>query len=128
MPITVCYLGNPDIGSIITGYIGSFLMAGAFLAIGCFFSALTKSQVISFILSVVACATLVYAGMSTTLDYLSTFMPAPMLDAVESASLQTHFESLQRGVLELKDILYFLLLIVGWIVGCGIVLDERKAG
>lgn len=128
MPMTVCYLGDPDIGSIITGYIGSFLMAGAFLAIGCFFSALTKSQVISFILSVVACATLVYAGMSTTLDYLSTFLPAFMLDVVESISLQTHFESLQRGVLEFKDLSYFIVLIAGWIVGCGVVLDERKAG
>jgi len=127
MPLTVCYLGNPDIGSIITGYIGSFLMAGAFLAIGCFFSALTKSQVISFILSVVACAALVYAGMPTTLDYLSTFLPSSMLDAVESISLQTHFESLQRGVLEFKDLSYFVLLIVGWVIGCGIVLDERKA-
>jgi ABC-2 type transport system permease protein len=127
MPITVCYLGDPDIGLIITGYVGSFLMAGGFLAIGCFFSALTKSQVISFILAVVACAVLVYAGMPTTLDYLSAFLPVGMLEAVESASLQTHFESIQRGVLEFKDLSYFVLLIVGWIAGCCIVLDERKA-
>jgi len=127
MPITVCYLGDPDIGLIVTGYLGSFLMAGGFLAIGCFFSALTKSQVIGFILAVVACAVLVYAGMPTTLDYLSAFLPVGMLEAVESASLQTHFESIQRGVLEFRDLSYFVLLIVGWIVGCCIVLDERKA-
>jgi ABC-2 type transport system permease protein len=127
MPITVCYLGDPDIGLIIAGYLGSFLMAGSFLAIGCFFSALTKSQVISFILAVVACAVLVFAGMPTTLNYLSTFLPEGMLEAIESASLQTHFESIQRGVLEFKDLSYFVLLIVGWIVGCCIVLEERKA-
>ena len=128
MPLTVAYLGSPDVGLIATGYLSSFLMAGSFLAIGCFFSALTKSQVISFILSVVACAVLVYSGMSTTLNYLSMFLPAGLLDAVESFSLQTHFESLQRGVLEFKDLSYFVLLIAGWMIGCGIVLDERKAG
>jgi ABC-2 type transport system permease protein len=120
-------LGNPDIGLIITGYVGSFLMAGGFLAIGCFFSALSKSQVISFILAVVACAILVYAGMPTTLNYLSTFLPAGMLRAVESVSFQAHFDSIQRGVLEFRDLSYFVLLIVGWIAGCCIVLDERKA-
>jgi ABC-2 type transport system permease protein len=127
MPVTVCVLGNPDIGLIITGYVGSFLMAGGFLAIGCFFSALSKSQVISFILAVVACAILVYAGMPTTLNYLSTFLPAGMLRAVESVSFQAHFDSIQRGVLEFRDLSYFVLLIVGWIAGCCIVLDERKA-
>jgi ABC-2 type transport system permease protein len=128
MPMTVAYLGSPDVGLIATGYLSSFLVAGSFLAIGCFFSALTKSQVISFILSVVACAVLVYSGMSTTLNYLSMFLPAGLLDAVESFSLQTHFESLQRGVLEFKDLSYFVLLIAGWMIGCSIVLDERKAG
>jgi len=128
MPITVCYLGEPDIGLMITGYLGSFLMAGGFLAVGCFFSALTKSQVISFILAVVTCAVLVYAGMSTTVNYLSTFLPGGMLKVVEGVSLQTHFESIQRGVLEFKDLSYFVLLIGGWVVGCCVVLDERKAG
>jgi ABC-2 type transport system permease protein len=125
--ITVCYLGNPDVGLIITGYLGSFFVAGAFLAVGCFFSAITKSQVISFVLSVVACAVLVFAGMPTTLSYLSTFLPAGLVSAVETMSLQIHFESIQRGVIEFKDISYFLFLIVGWIAACTIILDERKA-
>jgi ABC-2 type transport system permease protein len=128
MPITVCYLGDPDIGLIITGYLGSFLMAGGFLAIGCFFSALTKSQVISFILAVVACAILVSAGMPTTLNYLSTFLPAGLLEAIEAMSFQKHFESIQMGILQFQDLSYFVLMIVGWIVGCCIILDERKAG
>jgi ABC-2 type transport system permease protein len=127
MVITVCYLGDPDVGLIITGYIGSLLMAGGFLAIGCFFSAVSKNQVISFVLSVVACAVLVFAGMPTTLDFVSTFLPAGMVSAIEGMSFQTHFESIQRGVLKFRDISYFALLIVGWIAACGIVLDERKA-
>ena len=127
MVITVCYLGDPDIGIIFTGYLGSFLMAGGFLAIGCFFSAVSKNQVISFVLSVVACAVLVFAGMPTTMSYLSTFLPAGLTSAIESMSFQGHFESIQRGVVEFKDISYFLLLIVGWIAACTIVLEERKA-
>ncbi|HIJ53820.1 MAG TPA: ABC transporter permease [Planctomycetes bacterium] len=127
MPITVCYLGNPDIGLIITGYLGSLLMAGGFLAIGCFFSVVSKNQVISFVLSVVACAVLVLAGMPTTLNYLSTFLPAGLVSVIETMSFRTHFESLQKGVMEFKDISFFVLLIVGWIAASSIVLDERKA-
>ena len=127
MVITVCYLGNPDIGLIITGYIGSILMAGGFLAIGCFFSALSKNQVISFVLSVVACAVLVFAGMPTTLNYFSTFLPAGLVSAIGNMSFQAHFESIQRGVLKFQDLSYFILLIVGWIAACSIVLDDRKA-
>jgi ABC-2 type transport system permease protein len=127
MPLTVCYLGNPDIGLIVMGYLGSFLMAGSFLAIGSFFSALSKNQVISFILSVVACAILVYAGMPTTLDYLSGVLPVGLLSAIEQMSFLTHFESIQRGVLEFKDVSYFVVLIIGWMWACAIMLDERKA-
>lgn len=127
MPITVCYLGNPDIGLIVTGYLGSLLMAGGFLAIGCFFSVVSKNQVISFVLSVVACAVLVFAGRPTTLNYLSTFFPAGLVSAIENMSFQTHFESIQKGVLEFKDLSYFVFLIVGWLAASTIILDERKA-
>ena len=127
MVITVAYLGDPDGGLIVTGYLGSLLMAGGFLAIGCFFSALSKNQVISFVLSVVACAVLVFAGMPTTLNYISTFLPAGLVSAVEGMSFQTHFESMQKGVVKFGDLSYFILLIVGWIAACTIILDERKA-
>ncbi len=127
MVVTVSYLGDPDAAMIFTGYLGSFLTAGGFLAIGCFFSAVSKSQVISFVLSVVACAIFVFAGLPTTLNYLSTFLPAGLLSAIASMSLQTHFESLQKGVLEFKDLSYFVFLIVGWIAACIIILEERKA-
>ncbi|MFH1370303.1 MAG: ABC transporter permease [Planctomycetota bacterium] len=127
MVITVFYLGNPDIGLIVTGYLGSILMAGGFLAVGCFFSGLSKNQVIAFVLSVVACAVLVFAGMPTTMNYLSTFMPAGLVTAIEEMSFQTHFESIQKGVLGFRDVSYFLLLIVGWVAACAIILEERKA-
>jgi len=128
MVITVCYLGEPDIGLIITGYLGSLLMAGGFLAIGCFFSALSKNQVISFVLSVVACAIFVFVGYPTTSSYLATFLPAGLVSAIEGMSFQIHFESIQKGVLEFKDISYFVLLIAGWITASGIVLEQTKAG
>ena len=127
MPLTVCHLGNPDVGQILTGYLGCFLMAGGYLAIGCFFSAVSKNQVISFILAVVACAILLSVGLPTTLNYLSTFLPMGLVRAIESMSFQTHFDSIQRGVLEFSDLSYFVLLIFGWVWGCTIILEERKA-
>jgi ABC-2 type transport system permease protein len=128
MVITVFFLGNPDAGLIITGYLGTILMAGGFLALGCFFSALSKNQVISFVLSVVACAVLVFAGVPTTMNYLSTFLPTGLVTAVETMSLESHFESIQKGVLEFKDVSYFAILIIGWVAACTVVLEERKAG
>jgi ABC-2 type transport system permease protein len=127
MAITVAYLGDPDKGLIVTGYLGSFLMAGAFLAIGCFFSAVTKSQVIAGILAVVACLILLFAGMPTALNYAATFLPTGFVSIVKGISLQEHFESLQRGVLQFKDLAYFVLLIAGWVAACTVILDERKA-
>jgi ABC-2 type transport system permease protein len=128
MAITVCYLGKPDIGLILTGYLASILMAGGFLAVGCFFSAITNNQVVSFVLSVVACAILVFAGMPTTMNYLASFLPAGLVEAISTMSFQEHFDSMQRGVLEFKDVSYFVILIAGWIAACGVVLDERRAG
>lgn len=127
MPLTVAYLGNPDGGLIAAGYLASFLMAGAYLAVGCFFSALSKNQVISFILAVVGCAVLVSLGLSTTQNFLASFLPNGLVSALEGLSFQVHFDSMQRGVIEFADISYFVLLIVGWVGACGIMLQERKA-
>lgn len=127
MVITVCYLGDPDLGLITVGYLGSILMAGGFLAIGCFFSVLSKNQVISFVLAVVTCSVLVFAGMPTTLNYLSGFLPAGLVSAVEGMSFQIHFDSIQRGVLEFKDLSYFVLMMIGWIIASTVILEERKA-
>lgn len=127
MVITVYYLGRPDTGMIIAGYLSSILMAGAFLAVGCFFSGVSKNQVISFVLSVVACAVLVAAGLPTTMNYIATFAPMGLVNSIEKMSLQTHFESMQKGVLSFADVSYFVLLIAGWILANAIVLEERKA-
>lgn len=127
MPLTVIYLGSPDIGVIVAGYLGAFLMAGAFLAVGCFFSALTRNQIISAILSFAAIFFLLFLSMPSTLDYFSDFLSAPMLSVIEGLSLLGHFESIQKGLIQLSDISYFLLLIFGWVFACTVVLDERKA-
>lgn len=126
MPLTVAYLGNPDIGVIVAGYIASFLLAGGFLAIGCFFSAASKNQVVSFILSVAACAIFVYAGMPSSIDYISNMIPASG-NLLESLSIENHFESMQKGVIKFSDVTFFIVLIAGWIAGCVVVLKERKA-
>jgi ABC-2 type transport system permease protein len=127
MPLTVIYLGSPDIGVILAGYLSTFLMAGVYLAVGCFFSALSKNQIISAILTFVAILLLYYISMPSTLNYFSNFLPRGMLPVIGSMSLLEHSESIQKGLLRLSDILYFVLLILGWIVACMVVLDERKA-
>ncbi|MBN1126863.1 MAG: ABC transporter permease subunit [Sedimentisphaerales bacterium] len=127
LPVTVAYLGNPDGGVIASGYAASFLLSGGFLAIGLFFSAVSKHQVISGVLTGVACAILYFIGMPTVVNYLSTILPAGAVTTIESFSFQNHYESLLRGVIEVKDLLYFLILIAGWVWACTVILDERKA-
>ncbi len=127
MPITVCYLGDPDMGQIITGYIGALLMAGAYLAVGCFFSALTRNQVISFILSVVACSVLYSIGLPSSIDALNAILPGQLVVAIEKLSFENHFESMQRGVIQLSDLGFFAIIISGWVWACTLILEERKA-
>ncbi|MCE5186565.1 MAG: ABC transporter permease [Planctomycetaceae bacterium] len=127
LPLVVNYLGDPDWGQLMTGYLGAFLMAGGFLAIGSFFSAVTKNQVISFILSVSACAVIVYAGNPSTLNYLSSTISPAVVGVLENISLQTHYEAIMRGVIELKDVAYFVILIAVWVYACTLILEERKA-
>ena len=127
VPAMVIILGDPDRGQIVTGYLGTFLMAGGFLAIGSFFSALTKNQVISLILSGVGCAVFLVAGNPTTLNYLSSTISPSLVNVVEGLSFQSHFESIMRGVVELKDISYFVILISAWVYACMLILEERKS-
>lgn len=127
MVITVYYLGNPDSGMIISGYVSSLLLAGSYLAIGSFFSALTRSQVIAFVLAVVACGVCLFSSSPNIMAYLSNFFPKPIVSIIESMSFMSRYESIQRGVLEFSDMAFFILLIVGWIWANIIVLEERKA-
>ncbi len=120
--ITVNYLGAPDNGAIFAAYIGSGLMAGGFLAVGSCISATTKNQVIAFILAVVACFALLLAGFPLVLDVFSGWAPQALVDAIASLSFLTHFQSISRGVIDLRDLVYFALLIAACLYANTIVL------
>jgi len=109
--LTVNHLGNPDNGVIFAAYIGSWLMAGAFLAVSCIASAMTRSQVVSFIISVVACLGLILAGFSPVVNLLQLSYWPWLADSVASFGVITHFDGFQKGVLDSRDIIYFLSVI-----------------
>jgi ABC-2 type transport system permease protein len=125
--ITVNYLGNPDNGAIFTGYLGSWLLAGGYLAIGSCMSALTKNQVIAFILSVVACFVFIVSGFPLVLDVFTGWAPQWLLDAVASLSFLIRFDAISKGVLDLRDLLYFVSLMAVWLMATAIVIDLKKA-
>jgi len=125
--ITVNYLGSPDNGTILAAYVGSFLLAAGFLAIGSCMSALTRNTVIAFILGVVACFVLLLAGYPMVLDAFHAWLPQTLVDAIASLSLLTHFESISKGVLDARDLLYFAMLIAYFLIATAIVLDMHKA-
>ncbi len=125
--ITVNYLGDPDNGVVVAAYIGSLLMAGGFLAVGSCISAATKNQVIAFILAVVACFLLLLAGFPLVLDIFSAWAPQPLVDAIASLSFLTHFSSISKGVIDLRDLVYFGLLIGVMLYANAIVLQLTKA-
>ena len=125
--ITVNYLGDPDNGVVVAAYIGSLLMAGGFLAVGSCISATTKNQVIAFILAVVACFLLLLAGFPLVLDVFSAWAPQALVDVVASLSFLTHFASISKGVIDLRDLVYFALLIGVMLYANTIVLQLKKA-
>jgi ABC-2 type transport system permease protein len=127
MIITVYYLGDPDTMAIVVGYLGAVLMGGSFLAIGSFFSAATKNQVISFILSMVACYIMLMAGSPPILDFIGNWVPKYFVDVLESLSMLNHYDAMQRGVIQLGDIWYNVLVICAWIWGCMIMLKDKKS-
>ena len=126
--ITVNYLGDPDNGAILAGYLGSLLMAGAFLAIGSCISALTRNQVIAFVVSGVVCLGFVLSGFPLVLDFVGAVAPAIVVDTVRSFSFLTHFQAISKGVLDAGDVVYFLSLIVFWLFVNAVVIEWRKAG
>lgn len=125
--ITVNYLGSPDNGAIFTGYLGSWLLAGGYLAIGSCMSALTKNQVIAFILSVVACFVFIVSGFPLVLDLFSGWAPQWLVDAIASLSFLIRFDAISKGVLDLRDLLYFISLMAVWLYATAIVIDLKKA-
>lgn len=125
--LTVNYLGNPDNGIILAAYIGSWLMAGAFLAIGICMSALSKSQVVAFILAVVVCFMFVLSGSNIVLDAFEGWVPAIVIDTIASFSFLTHFDAVSKGVIALNDVGYFLIVISVWLYAGLVIIENKKA-
>ncbi len=125
--ITVNYLGNPDNTVILASYIGSLLMAGGFLAIGSCVSALSKSQVIAFVISLVISFLFLLSGFPLVLDFFNGWAPQAVVDAIASFSFLTHFESIKKGVIDIRDIIYFAALISFWLYANVVVIDAKKA-
>jgi len=125
--LTLIYLGDPDLGAIFSTYFGSFLLAGSYLSVGSMTSAMTKNQVISFILSVMVCLFLVLAGWSPILQILSGWAPVWLINVVSGFSVMPHFASMERGVLDLRDIFYFLSIIFFMLFANGLILQNRRA-
>jgi ABC-2 type transport system permease protein len=125
--ITVNYLGDPDNGVVVAAYLGSILMAGGFLAVGACISAATKNQVIAFILSVVACFLLLAPGLGVVQQLLSGVAPQWLVDGLASLGFQAHFDYISKGVIDLRDLIYFALLIGASLYANTIVLELKKA-
>ena len=125
--ITVNYLGDPDNGAIVAAYIGSFLMAGGFLAIGACLSATTSNQVIAFVITVVVCFVFLASGFPMVLDFFTSWAPQTLVDGIASLSFLTHFENISKGVIDLRDLIYFGLLISAFLYANTIVLRWKQA-
>ncbi len=125
--LTVNYLGAPDNGAIAAAYFGSWLMAGGFLAIGSCMSALTRNQVVAFILSVVACFAFMLSGLPMIMNLFSGWAPQVILDGIAGLSFLSHFADISRGVIDLRDLVYFALVITFWLASNIIVLQIKKA-
>lgn len=125
--LTVNYLGNPDNLVILSGYIGAFLMAGAYLAIGACISATTKNQVIAFVIAVVISFLFILTGFPLVLDFFKGWAPQIIVNAVSSLSFLTHFSSITKGVIDLRDIIYFVSFIACWLTANVIVIEMKKS-
>ena len=127
MWITVNFLGSPDNGVIAASYLGSFLMAGAFLAIGSCISALTKNQVIAFIVASAICFVFVMSGQELVLNSFRSWAPDFVVTAVASMSFLTHFDQVAKGVIDLPDIIFYVSLIAFWLFANAIAVELKKA-
>ena len=124
--ITVSYLGDPDHGIIFAAYLGSWLLAGAMLAIGSCISAATSNQVIAFIVSVVVCFLFIVAGLPLVSGWLGAWMPEALVDLVFSLSLLDRFDAISKGVLVLGDLLYFAIMISAWLLATHSIVERSR--
>jgi ABC-2 type transport system permease protein len=126
--ITVNVLGDPDNGVIVAGYLGSFLLAGAYLAISCMTSAMTRNQVVAFILSVVLCLFLILAGFNPVTDLMVRWASPAVVDTVAAFSVITHFDGFQRGVIDTRNLFFFLSVIGFALFATGVIIRGHRAG
>jgi len=126
--VTVNELGDPDNGPIFAGYVGSLLLAGAYLAITCMTSAMTRNQVVAFIVSVVLCLFLILAGFNPITDLLTRWASPAFVDAVAGFSVMNHFDGFQKGVIAVRDIVFFLSVIGFALFATGVILRNHRAG
>jgi ABC-2 type transport system permease protein len=127
MWITVNYLGDPDNGIILAAYVGSWLMGGSFLALGCFLSALTKNQVIAFVLSLVVSLVFLLLGFAPVVNAMQSTFPQALADVLASMSFLTHFQAISRGVLDVRDVGFFLVFMLCWLLATVAVVDWKRA-
>jgi ABC-2 type transport system permease protein len=127
MWITVNVLGRPDNGVIVAGYLGSFVMAGAFLAIGACMSALTRNQVIAFVVACAACFLFILSGTPMVLNFVEAWLPQVLVDAIASFSFLTHFNAIKKGVIDLRDAVFLASLIALFLFANVVLVDLRKA-
>lgn len=125
--ITVAWLGQPDHGVILASYIGSWLMAGAYLAIGAALSAVTKNQVIAFVATVVVCFLFTVSGAPMVIDAFSAWAPVGVVEFIASLSFLTHYAAIQNGVIDLRDLIYFLSIILWALFASGVIVEMKKA-
>ena len=123
--ITINYLGDPDNGVVVAAYIGSFLMAGAYLAIGSCISALTKNQVIAFVIAVVVCFLFTITGLPMVTHLFSAWAPQAVIETVGSLSFITNFQNISRGVIDISNLVYFASMIVFWLFVNTLVIGNR---
>ncbi len=125
--ITVNYLGKPDNGVIFASYVGSFFMAGGYLAIGACFSALTKNQVIAFVLSAVVCLLFTVSGTSLVLNFFTGWAPPGVVEAISSLSFTANFEAISKGVLDAVSIVFFASVITLFLFANVLLVNLYKA-
>jgi len=127
MWITVNYLGDPDNAVIFASYIGSLLMAGAYIAVGSAISAITKNQVIAFVIAVVVCFVFILAGFPLVINFFKDWAPQALVNGIASLSFLTHFNNIEKGIIDFRDLFYFLSFIAFWLYINVVIIEMKKA-
>ena len=125
--ITVNFLGDPDNGVIVAGYIGSFILAGAYLSVGACMSALTRNQVIAFIVTAITCVLFLSSGLELVLAFFGGWAPDFVVDVIAGMSFLTHFQAIMEGVIDIRDVVFFGSLIGLCLFVNVVLVDLKKA-